>query len=35
LETQVERYKTAADTAEHAEEELKGERRKLQREVRT
>ncbi|XP_022085944.1 leucine-rich repeat flightless-interacting protein 2-like isoform X2 [Acanthaster planci] len=35
LEGQVKRYKTAADTAERVEEELKQERRKLQREIRT
>ena len=34
MESQVVRYKTAAETAERAEEELKTERRKLQREVR-
>ena len=33
LETQVIRFKTAAETAERSEEELKTERRKLQREV--
>ena len=35
LENQVARYKAAAETAEKSEEELKGEKRKLQREVRT
>ena len=35
LESQVKRYKTAADTAERLEEELKQDRRKLQREVQT
>ncbi|XP_038044534.1 leucine-rich repeat flightless-interacting protein 2-like [Patiria miniata] len=35
LEGQVKRYKTAADTGERVEEELKQERRKLQREIRT
>lgn len=34
LETQVIRFKTSAETAERSEEELKTERRKLQREVR-
>ncbi len=34
LESQVIRYKTAAETAERSEEELKTERRKLQREVK-
>ncbi|XP_059478030.1 leucine-rich repeat flightless-interacting protein 2 isoform X2 [Neocloeon triangulifer] len=34
LESQVLRYKTAAETSEKAEEELKTEKRKLQREVR-
>ncbi|XP_043194234.1 leucine-rich repeat flightless-interacting protein 2-like isoform X5 [Amphibalanus amphitrite] len=34
LENQVARYKAAAETAEKAEEELKGEKRKLQRELR-
>ena len=34
LETQVVRFRTASETAERAEEELKTERRKLQREVR-
>ena len=34
LENQVARYKSAAETAEKSEEELKGEKRKLQREVR-
>ena len=33
METQVIRFKTAAETAERSEEELKTERRKLQREV--
>ena len=33
LETQVIRFKTASETAERSEEELKTERRKLQREV--
>jgi hypothetical protein len=33
LETQVARFQTAAETAERAEEELKAEKRKLQREV--
>ncbi len=33
LESQVVRYRTAAETAERSEEELKTERRKLQREV--
>ena len=33
LESQVIRYKTAAETSEKSEEELKTERRKLQREV--
>ncbi len=33
LESQVVRYKTAAETAERSEEELKTERRKIQREV--
>jgi len=34
LESQVVRFKTAADTAEQAEENLKSERRKMQRELR-
>lgn len=34
LESQVGRFKTAADTAEQAEENLKSERRKMQRELR-
>ena len=34
LESQVVRYRTASETAEKAEEELKTERRKLQRELR-
>jgi len=34
LESQVVRYRTASETAERAEEELKAERRKLQRELR-
>ena len=34
LESQVLRYKTASETAERSEEELKTERRKTQREVR-
>ncbi|XP_071748943.1 leucine-rich repeat flightless-interacting protein 2-like [Lepeophtheirus salmonis] len=34
LETQVVRFKTAAETAERSEHELKAERRKLQRELR-
>lgn len=34
LESQVVRYRTASETAERAEEELKTERRKLQRELR-
>ena len=34
LDTQVVRFRTAAETAERSEEELKTERRKLQREVR-
>lgn len=34
-ETQVVRFKTSADESEKAETELKGERRKLQREVRS
>ncbi|XP_037075415.1 leucine-rich repeat flightless-interacting protein 2-like isoform X2 [Pollicipes pollicipes] len=34
LENQVARYKSAAETAEKSEEELKGEKRKLQRELR-
>lgn len=33
METQVIRFKTSAETAERSEEELKTERRKLQREV--
>ena len=33
LEGQVKRYKTAAEKSEAAEEELKAEKRKLQREV--
>ena len=33
LESQVIRFKTAAETAERSEEELKTERRKMQREV--
>jgi ribosomal protein L44E len=33
LETQVARFQTTAETAERAEEELKAEKRKLQREV--
>ncbi len=33
LESQVVRYKTAAETAERAEEELKLEKRRMQREV--
>lgn len=33
LESQVKRYKTASETAEKNEEELKAEKRKLQREV--
>jgi len=35
LESQVIRFKTAAETAERSEEELKTERRKMQREVFT
>jgi hypothetical protein len=35
LETQVIRFKSSAETAERSEEELKTERRKLQREVKT
>ena len=34
LESQVIRFKTAAETAERSEEELKTERRKMQREVK-
>jgi hypothetical protein len=33
LDSQVKRYKTASETAEKNEEELKTEKRKLQREV--
>ena len=33
LDSQVIRFKTAAETAERSEEELKTERRKMQREV--
>ena len=33
MESQVIRFKTAAETAERSEEELKTERRKMQREV--
>lgn len=33
LETQVARYRSAAETSEKAEDELKAEKRKLQREV--
>jgi hypothetical protein len=33
LDSQVNRYKTAAETAEKAEEELKQEKRRLQKEV--
>ncbi|XP_072339668.1 leucine-rich repeat flightless-interacting protein 2-like [Scyliorhinus torazame] len=35
LENQVLRYKTAAENAEKVEDELKAEKRKLQREVRS
>lgn len=35
LESQVIRYKSAAEASEKAEDELKVEKRKLQREVRT
>ena len=35
MESQVIRFKTAAETAERSEEELKTERRKMQREVFT
>lgn len=35
LEGQVSRYKTAADNSEKIEDELKAEKRKLQREVMT
>jgi hypothetical protein len=34
LETQVTRYRTAAETSEKSEDELKAEKRKLQREVK-
>ncbi len=35
LEGQVSRYKTSADNSEKVEDELKAEKRKLQREVKT
>lgn len=35
LEGQVSRYKASADTSEKIEDELKAEKRKLQREVNT
>jgi hypothetical protein len=35
LESQVVRFQTAAETAERSEEDLKSERRKLQREVKS
>lgn len=35
LEGQVSRYKASADNAEKVEDELKAEKRKLQREVKT